>query len=124
MTVQFVEIAGQKIAMLPADEFVRLAEAAEERGDVDAAIRAEQRRAEGEEYVPSEVVEHLLNGENPLKVWRKFRGLTQSELAASVGCEKAYISKLERGDSEATGSRLRALATVLNVAIDDLLPVD
>ena len=124
MTVQFVEIAGQKVALLPVDEYDRLVEAAVERTDIAAAMRAEDRRREGEEYVPSEIVDRLLDGENPLKTWRKFRNMTQSQLAETVGCKTAYISKLERGDSEATGSRLRALADALRVTVDDILPIN
>lgn len=34
-----------------------------------------------EELIPSEQVEALMRGENPIKVWREFRGYTQQKLA-------------------------------------------
>ena len=37
MTAQIVEIAGQRIAMLPADEFEKLLELAEDQSDAAAA---------------------------------------------------------------------------------------
>ena len=124
MSVQYIEIAGEKMAMLPAADYERLLGLAEDRADVQAAEQAASRRVSGEEYVPAEVVDRILSGENPLKVWRKFRRLTQSELARLVKREKAYISKLETGRSQGGVDLWKDIAGVLNVAIEDILPVN
>ncbi len=47
--------------------------------DYDAAV---ERIAAGEELVPAEVVYALLDGGNPIRVWREYRGLNQVQLAA------------------------------------------
>ncbi len=122
MTVQIVDIAGQKMAILPETEYRHLASMAEESADIAAAIRAEQRHLAGEEYVPAALVERLVNGESPLKVWREHRGLTQQELAARLGLSKMTISGLETGKRDTSSRNWRRLAEVLAVDLDDLVP--
>ena len=122
MTVQQIEIAGQQMVLLTRQEFERLAEAAENYADVEAAVLAEQRREAGEEYVPVELVDRLIAGESPLKVWREYRGLTLDALGAMVGRKGSMISKLEKGRNEGGIKLWQALATALRVDLDDLLP--
>ena len=122
MTVQSIEIAGQKMVILTAAEFERLAEAAEHYDDICAAVKAQERREAGEEYVPSEVVDQIMAGENPLKVWRKYRGLTQEELAAKVGHEGSWLAKLEKGRAHGKPVDWRRLAEELEVDLEDIFP--
>lgn len=124
MTVQIVEIAGQKMAMLPVADYERLLDVAEDRADVQAAIRAEDRRQAGEEYVPSDLLDRILAGENPLRVWRKYRGLTQAELGKRTGLRNLTISRLERGDRDTGAKNWRALADALSIDVDDIMPFD
>jgi len=121
MTAQFVEIAGAQMVLVTREEYDKLAEAAEHYADIVAAVEAQNRRAAGEEYVPDEVVSKLAAGENPLKVWRKYRGVTQEALAERAGCKKAFISKLETGRSEGGVKLWRDLARALDVDLDDLI---
>src|SRR3546814_17360456 len=79
MTVQIVEIAGQKMVMLPIADYERLLDLAEDRVDAQAALRAQQRREAGEEYLSTAILDQIMAGENPLYVWGKFRGFTQIE---------------------------------------------
>ena len=65
MTVQFVDIAGQKMAVLPFADYERLIDIAEDRADIQAAVQAEQHRNAGEEYVPMEIVNRILDGKMP-----------------------------------------------------------
>lgn len=53
--------------------------------------------------------------------WRKFRGLTQEELAEMVGVSAPSISQLERGVQGFTDSTLEALASALACNPGDLL---
>jgi DNA-binding XRE family transcriptional regulator len=123
MTVQFVEIAGQKMAMLPVAEFDRLVDLAEDKLDVAAAIHSEQRRADGEEYVPCEVVDRLVAGENPLKVWRKQRRLTQAALGKKAGISHGHVAFLEKSERKASVKTWQALAKALEVDLEDILPL-
>lgn len=125
MTAQIVEVAGQKIAMLPADEYERLLELVEDQADLAAAERAERRRLAGEEeYVPFELVKSIIDGENALRAWRKYRALTQEQLAAQAGVRLATVSDIENGKAQGKPALWRALAEALDVTVDDILPTD
>ena len=123
MTAQIVEIAGQKMAMLPLADYERLLGLAEDQADIAAADRAEQRRLAGEEYIPFELVNAIINGENALRVWRKYRGLTQKQLAGSAKVRTPTISEIESGKAQGKPALWRALADALNVTVDDILPL-
>ncbi len=124
MTVQFVDIAGQKIAMLPAADYERLLEIAEERADIVAAERAEKRRTDGEEYIPFSLVKSIIDGENALRAWRKHRGLTLARLAKAVGARQAMLSDIENGKAQGKPALWRALARELDADVDDILPIN
>lgn len=53
--------------------------------------------------------------------WRKFRGLTQEQLAERVGVSSATISQLEAGKQGFTDNTLEALAAELHCGPGDLL---
>jgi DNA-binding XRE family transcriptional regulator len=122
MTVQFVEIAGQKMAVLPVADYERLVDMAEDRSDAIAAARAAQRREAGEEYVPAELVDAILAGQSPLRVWRKHRGLTLEQLAQATGARHATLSDIENGKAQGKPALWKSLANALDVAVDDILP--
>jgi DNA-binding XRE family transcriptional regulator len=122
MTAQIVEIAGQKMAMLPMADYVRLLDIAEDKADALAAEMAEQRRRAGEEYLPVEMVDRILSGESALRTWRKHRGVTLEKLAAIVGSGKSTLSELESGKTQGRPALWRAIASALDVSVDDILP--
>lgn len=124
MTVQIIDIAGQKVAILPEAEYRMLAESAEDNADVQAAILAERRHLAGEEYFPAALVDRLVDGESPLKVWREYRGLTQQQLGERLGLSKMMISGLETGKRDTSARNWRRLAEILAVDLDDLIPAD
>ena len=124
MSVQIVEIAGQKMAMLPIADYERLVDIAEDKADALAAAEAERRRREGEEYLPASLVDNILKGESALKTWRKFRGLTLRELAQAVGSTQATLSRVETEKMQGRPALWRAMARVLNVSVDDIIPAD
>ena len=123
MGAQIVEIGGEKIALLSVKDYERLLDLAEDAADGLAADRADERRRSGEEYVPAELVNRILNGESPLRVWREYRGLTQVKLALAVGLKTAtHVSDLETAKRAGSGRLWSKLARVLNVQIEDILP--
>lgn len=124
MSAQIVEIAGEKMAVLPIADYERLVELAEDQADIAAADRAAKRRLEGEEYVPFELVQAIIDGENALKKWREHRGLSQRELAERTGTRLATISELENGKAQGKPKLWRALADALDVELDDILPIE
>ena len=73
------------------------------------------------ELVPFDLLKRVVAGENSIRIWRQYRGLTQADLAAQGGVDRSHISKLEAGRAEGNVATLRKLAEVLNVTIDDLV---
>lgn len=124
MTVQFVEIAGHRMAVLPEGDYHRMCAEIEDSIDTAAAVAAEARARGGEEYVPSALVDRIIAGEAPLRVWREYRGLTQAALAAIVGLNKMTISGIESGRRDTTSRNWRKLADALSVDVDDILPLE
>ena len=78
--------------------------------------------ASGEEAWPSEVVEAMTDGVHPLRVIRKYRGMTTTELAAKVGVSQGHISEIETGKKEGSLRLLVRLADTLHVDLDELVP--
>lgn len=63
-------------------------------------------------------------GPNYLQAWRKFRRITQDELAERVGTTKAVISLLESGQRPLSAKWLRKLAPALQTTPGHLLDHD
>lgn len=121
MSVQIIAKDGEpEWAVLPYAEYEQLRDAAEMLADIQAYDAAKARLAAGEETVPAAVTFALLDGEQPIVVWRKHRGLTQQQLAEAAGISKAYLSQLETGKRTGTLEVLGRLASALQVELDDL----
>ena len=74
-----------------------------------------------DEFVPESLVDRLLGGENRIRVWREYRGLSATALAAKAAISAAYLSELETGKKAGGIETFRKLANVLNLDIDDLV---
>lgn len=61
---------------------------------------------------------------NHLRAWRKFRLMTQQELADALGTAKSVISDLERGVVQLNDKWLRRLAPVLETQPGHILDYD
>jgi ribosome-binding protein aMBF1 (putative translation factor) len=94
---------------------------AEQSADVRAYDEAERRIASGEdELVPAEFANRILDGENPVRVWREYRGMSAKDLAAKTGLSPAYISQIETGDRDGSFETMKKIAQALSVSLDDL----
>ena len=108
---------------IPKAEYDRLCALEEEFADVQAALAVEARIASGEEeLIPAAVIDRLLDGEPPLRVWREFRNLTQAALARASGVNRVQIVEIEARRSNGSVHTLRKLADALGVAVDDVIP--
>ena len=122
MTVQLIEKNGHpEWAVIPYEEYQDLIAAAEMLEDVRDYDLAKQRIQEGEELIPSEVTYAILDGENPLRVWRSYRGLTQQQLADAAQISKPYLSQIESGKRAGTAEVLGRIADALDVSIEDIV---
>ncbi len=119
MNVQIIRRNGKaEWAVVPYDEYKRLRDAAELAEDTELARRALER---DEERIPIEVVDRLIARENPIRVWREHRRLTQRRLAERVGINTAYLSQIETGKRTGSAKVLRAIANALGVDLDDIV---
>jgi DNA-binding Xre family transcriptional regulator len=86
----------------------------------DAAATAAYHRARDEERVPIGVVDRLIAGENPVRVWREHRGHSLRRLAERAGIGIGYLSQIENGERKGTVETLKKIAAALDVELDDL----
>ena len=94
-------------------------------GDAEALLSDEElydrADAEGGESFPAEVVDRLLAGQNPIRVYRDHRGMTQGALAAAAGIHPVYLSQIETGKRTGSAKTLAAIAEALGVTVDELI---
>lgn len=121
--VEIIRKDGRPVsAVVPIELWEELLEKAEMLEDLATLRRVRGELERGEtELVPQHVVERLLAGENPVRVWREHRGLSQRELAGRAGLSQAYIAQIETGRRRGTVDVYRRLADALGVEIDDLV---
>jgi DNA-binding XRE family transcriptional regulator len=113
---------GERMVVLPEGEFQSLVLAADNAEDTAAVREFENRMAAGqEELVPAELANAMLDGANPIRAWREYRGMTIKSLAQSAGIASAYLSQLETGQRDGTIETMRKLSATLRVTIDDLV---
>lgn len=123
MSVQLIERNGlPEWAVLPYDDYLRLIEQAEMLEDIQEYDRIKASVEDGtEEIIPAEVVFALLDRGTPLKVWREYRKMTQQQLAEKAGISVPYLSQIETGKRNASTNVLVAIASILQVDVDDLI---
>ena len=104
------------------EEYDRLREAAEDLADIAAYDRVKEALSAGEEeLIPTEFVYRMLEGENPVRVYRDLRKLTQTALAKASGVNRVQIADIEAGRGKGSIETMRKLADALGVTIDDLV---
>ena len=126
MNVQIIKKDGNpEWAVIPYKEYMRLVAEAEMLQDVrdhDTILKAVEQGEE--EVIPAKVVYAILDGENPIRVWREHRQLTQKQLAEKAGISTPYLSQLESGKRAGKTAVLSAIAKVLNVDLEDIIQID
>lgn len=122
MNAEILTIKGEKFAVVPWALYEQCLEALEDAKDIaDAkAIEADIKSGKGE-YYPAEIVDAMIDGENMVKVFREYRGLTQEALALAINKSVEQVRKIESGKSEGSISTIKAIAGVLNVDISLLI---
>ena len=117
----FTSPSGERMVILSEADYLAMVEAAEIAEDTAGVDRFEARLAAGtEELVPADVANALLNGANPVRVWRKHRGMSAKVLAEKAGIAPAYLSQIETGRREGTIETMRRIAIALDLTLGDL----
>jgi len=121
VNVQLIEKDGHPVfAVIPYDEYqalldqTRVNQEYPELDKVVAVVKA------GEETFPLEFVEKLIETDSKLREWRKYRRMTQVELAGTAGLSQAAIASIESGKRIPHMDTARKLAHALECDIDDL----
>ena len=108
---------------IPRVEYERLCAMEEDFTDIRAALVIEAKITGGtEELVPAHVADRLIDREAPLRVWREYRGLSQSDLARASGVNRVQIVEIESGRNSGSVYTLRKLAEALQIVVDDIIP--
>ena len=121
MSVQLIEKDGHPIfAVIPYNEYqslLRKAQGARTFVELDSTIAAVKA---GEETYPLAFVEKLIEADSKLREWRKYRQMTQVELAKITGLSQGAVASIELGKRVPNMDTARRLALALKCDIDDL----
>lgn len=119
MTVRFEKTPKGEVAILPREEYEALLELVNEAEEDEGTARVIDRvMAANEPTFPLEVANRVADGENPVRVFREWRGLTQVELASRAGLSQGHISDIESGRRTGTVAVLRQIADIVRVPLD------
>lgn len=99
----------------------RIAISASDFEDIMDVLMFDEAVANAGEHLPAEMVKRLIDGENPVRVWRGHRGFTQAELAAKASVSQATIAEIESGRKNGSVDTLKRIAAALNVDLDDII---
>ena|SRR5664279_1231588 len=122
MNVRFQKTPNGEIAILPRKDYETLvakaAEADEDIGTARLVARARKDVAAGAPLLPKETVDRMADGENPVRVLREWKDMTQMELSFRTHISQSHISDIENGRRTGTSATLRSIATALKVPLD------
>ena len=117
-----VDAAGRPaFAVIPWQDYQRLTSGHVPDDDLSDEALFDRAVAENEESYPISVVDRIVAGESPIRVFRKHRRMTQKELAEGAGISTLYLSQIERKTRTGSVATLAAIAKALRVDLDDLI---
>ena len=99
---ELLHIDGKPFVIVPMHEYRRLVNGGKE----------------VETNLPSEIMDRITAGtDHPVKTIRKFRGVTQVELAQAAGLSRPYLTEIETRKKAGSINALKAIASALDVEI-------
>lgn len=101
---------------IPRAEYDALTARLEDLEDILTAMQAR-----GGQPMPLEWAKRILEGENAVRVWRAFRGLSLRALARKAGVSAGYLSEIEAGKKPGSVEAYKALAEALDTSVDWLV---
>lgn len=94
-------------------------EDAEDRASERLIDEAQERIARGEDIaLPLETWERIEAGMHPIEAIRRFRGLTQTQLARKAGITQGFLSEIENRKKTGDVSVLKRIAAALGAPLD------
>jgi DNA-binding XRE family transcriptional regulator len=102
---------------IPLDELNAMRARLEDLDDILAAYEARSGAV-----LPQELALRVIEGAHPVRVWREHRQMTAMALAAAAKVSRAYLSEIETGRKPGSVEAYKAIAAVLRVPIDAIVP--
>jgi len=103
--MNLLHVDGKPYVLLPMAEYRRLTGQGADMGDL-----------------PADLADRIAAGaENPVRLIRRHRGLTQVQLAELAGLSRPYLAEIERGKKTGSVAALQALATARSVPVGVLV---
>ncbi len=103
MEYDIIHIAGKPHVLVPLHDFTQL-----KNGGADNDL-------------PADVLQKLtVANDSPIKTIRKYRGMTQDDLANACGLSRPYLTEIETGRKEGSIRSLKSIAKALNVPLERL----
>ncbi len=100
MQYDIIHIAGKPHVLVPLHDYTAL-----KNGGTGADL-------------PADVLEQVALGkDNPIKLLRKHRGMTQGDLAEASGISRPYLTEIETGHKDGSIRAMKAIAAALSVDI-------
>ena len=112
--------SGDEMVVIPRHEYERLLAAAYDEDADDVAIykaRKAELAGDPEALLPEPVSADMLKGLSRFKALRRWRGLTQSALAAKAAVGQGYLSDIENRRRTGAPETLERLARALQVPV-------
>ncbi len=104
MNYDIIHIAGKPHVLVPVHDYTAL------------------KNGDNNRQLPENALEALsLKTDNPIKIIRKARGLTQKDLAKASGISRPYLTEIETGKKDGSIRALKSLAEALNVSLEMLV---
>ncbi len=116
---QIIESDGRPaFVVLPYEDWQRIEEMLEDAAD-SAAIDAWTRNPT--ETFPASVADALIAGDNPVAIFRRHRGQSQTDLAQAARISAPYLNQIESGKRTPSTEVLKRLAGALKIPVDVLI---
>lgn len=111
-------IKGSRIEYIDGEVFIngKLFLSPEEMEDLDVALKQE---TFSDKFFDS--LEKCRSTGEKIKFWRKYRKISQEDLAEAIEVKQAFISSIENGNKSPSVKTLIALSEALDCDIDDLI---
>ncbi len=69
-------------------------------------------------HLSDDILDQISAGqEHPIKIIRKYRGMTQSDLARASGISRPYLTEIETGKKDGSLRAMKAIAKALDVNV-------
>ncbi len=109
MAMQTITTTEQEMVVMTKSEYMAIEQKLE--SEVQKRIRQRERN----NGIPHTYYHRVIRGENPIKVYREWRGLSQYKLANILGVSQGNIGKMERWANIGSTRMLLKIATALNI---------